>query len=573
MGIRTKAIVPSLVISLVACCSIALLGLQTQQEFEKKREQQLAKAANQLQNQVQTFYQTESNTIENLVANTSWQNIIQSTEFTDGMQILLRSTQGSGVDVAAIFDREQNILFTTNKPPAANQFYGASKFIKRLENADSLEEFQGRKALLRKFFVKIDQRTYPIITARFLNEEFYEKLSQIAGLQVTDVEQTPLNKKGGEQSDNEFEYVSKQVTLDNYAHIEVTLTLASYKQSNLFMMLVLANLILLILGVLYYWRQSTIVYRSEKALAEKLQKLSSGLPSESDITEWKLKPVSQLHGTEQAILQFLTHLQKNINQISSKLDKLNIERVRIDSAKKKMAVERDKALQAPKQRAEFFSKMADEITVPLNGVNSMLNLLDEYKLQEEPAKLVTLCRTAANTLIASVNNMMDFYRLDAGNFEIKKRPFEVAAIILELRDIYKPLAHEKGLRFDTKIAADVPATISNDKQRIMQLIDIFINNAIRFTEKGDVGIFVDFQVQGSQKSVRFSIKDSGVGMSKEAAQELLDSLTTRSKISNASFSGRLKLIVAKRIAEALGGQIGVNSEEAVGSRFWFTINI
>jgi two-component system, NarL family, sensor histidine kinase BarA len=573
MGIRTKAIVPSLIISMVACCSLVFLGLQNQQQLASKHNQQLETAIKHLQSQIQTYYLSESNSIENLATNSSWQKIVQSTEYVDAMQILLRSTQGSGVDVAAIFDREQNILFTTNKPPTANQFYGANKFIKRLENADSMQTFQGRKALLRKFFVKIDQRTYPIITARFLDDDFYERLSHLIGLNVSSNEHNPSKAAEKTQAEKEVDFLSQDITLENYADLGLTVTLSYQKPSNLVFILFTINFVLLIFGGLYYWRQGSIVFRSEAALANKLKKLSLDLPTESDLSEWKVKPVSQLHDTEQAILQFLTNLQKNINQISSKMDKLNIERQRIESAKKKIAVERDLALQAPKQRAEFFSRMADEITVPLNGVNSMLNLLDEYKLQEEPAKLVTLCRTAANTLIASVNNMMDFYRLDAGKFEIKKRPFEVAAVVMELREIYKPLASEKGLRFDTKIAADVPATISSDKQRIIQLIDIFVNNAIRFTEKGDVGIFVDFQMQGTQKSVRFSIKDSGVGMSKEAAQELLDSLTTRSKISGASFSGRLKLIVAKRIAEAMGGQIGVNSEEAVGSRFWFSINI
>jgi signal transduction histidine kinase len=217
--------------------------------------------------------------------------------------------------------------------------------------------------------------------------------------------------------------------------------------------------------------------------------------------------------------------------------------------------------------------MGDEITTPMKTLSSMLHLLSEYNLPEEPRELLNIARRSANTLINNLNNILDFSKLDANLLKLQKSDFEIRQLFDEVTSEYTPHAESKSLKLSSYVSPEVPDAIFNDSRRVRQIIKNLLGNAIRFTKEGEVKLTCDLVMQNSVQFLRITVSDTGVGIPKEAQKGLFDSLEQKTKLTNSSFAGRLRLIVSKKLAELMGGTIGVESEPQRGSTFWFTIAI
>ncbi len=285
----------------------------------------------------------------------------------------------------------------------------------------------------------------------------------------------------------------------------------------------------------------------------------------------KVSPqVDKVHAELSSLLQNQLFEQKN-NQIN--IRQLNDEVKSLQEQLEKLERERDSAKSAPKTKSEFLSRMGDEITTPMKTLSSMHNLLSEYDLSDEPKELLNIARRSASSLINNLNNILDFSKLDANLLKLNKVQFNthelIEAIVLE----YQPYAKSKSLNLSSSISPEAPETIVNDPTRIKQILKNLIGNAIRFTKQGEVNVFCDLIIENGNQFLRFTVKDTGLGISEEAQKGLFDSLEMRSKLTNSSLAGRLRLIVSKMLAELMGGKIGVKSEVGKGSRFWFSVSM
>ena len=157
--------------------------------------------------------------------------------------------------------------------------------------------------------------------------------------------------------------------------------------------------------------------------------------------------------------------------------------------------------------------------------------------------------------------------------KLYKNDFDVRQLIEETISEYTPHAKSKSLQLSCNIANEVPEHIYNDSKRVKQILKNLLGNAIRFTKDGEVSVYCDLVMEQSVEYLRLTIQDSGVGIPEEAQRGLFDSLEQRTKLTNSSFAGRLRLIVSKKLSELMGGNIGVNSEPKKGSRFWFTVSL
>jgi signal transduction histidine kinase len=233
--------------------------------------------------------------------------------------------------------------------------------------------------------------------------------------------------------------------------------------------------------------------------------------------------------------------------------------------------ERGRLQQAPKIKSGFLSRMGDEITSPLKSVASMLKLLSESKLADEPKEVVEIARRSHQLLASNIDNVLDLSKLDANMLKLFPADFDIKVLITELYTDLLPHAESKNLKLEWNINERVPASCHGDRQRIHQVLYNLVGNAIRFTKEGSVGIYVDMLYEKGRQYIRFTVIDTGIGIPKSAQNSVFESFETHSKLTTSSFAGRLRLIVSKKLTQLMGGEIGIVSEVGKGSRFWFTI--
>ena len=227
----------------------------------------------------------------------------------------------------------------------------------------------------------------------------------------------------------------------------------------------------------------------------------------------------------------------------------------------------------PHQRSEFLSLMGDEITSPMQSLNSMLKLLNQAELDQEMCHLLKIAIHSAYSLTENITNILEFNKLDAGLLELESKPFDLQESISQVLETQESIALSKSLLIEKHINADVPLSLNANERAMKKVLNNLISNAIRFTDQGSINLKVDRVFKGEEPYLRFKVTDTGIGVPKEAIDTLFDSLDKDTHLKNSSFTGRLRLIVSKGLCELMGGEIGLESREGQGSVFWFTIRI
>ncbi|HFB66215.1 MAG TPA: hypothetical protein ENJ60_11825, partial [Aeromonadales bacterium] len=238
---------------------------------------------------------------------------------------------------------------------------------------------------------------------------------------------------------------------------------------------------------------------------------------------------------------------------------------------KQIRGEKNRLQHAPKVKSGFLSRMGDEITSPMKSVSSMLKLLVESKLPDEPAEVVEIATRSHQMMSSNIENVLDFSKLDAGLLKLFMADFDIEVLIRELVKELEPHADSKELSMEWHIHDRVPESCYGDRQRIHQILYNLAGNAIRFTKEGTIGVYVDMIYEKGRQFIRYTVTDTGIGIPKPAQEAVFESLDPHSKLTTSSFAGRLRLIVSKQLTELMGGEMGLSSEVGKGSRFWFTI--
>jgi signal transduction histidine kinase/CheY-like chemotaxis protein len=243
---------------------------------------------------------------------------------------------------------------------------------------------------------------------------------------------------------------------------------------------------------------------------------------------------------------------------------------------------REEALQAAKAKAAFLATMSHEIRTPLNGVVGMTTLMADTPLNDEQQDYLHTMRVSSDQLLSVINDILDFSKIESGKLDLENEPLSIQSTIEEACDMGAPRAREKALELLVDVGDDVPSWVRGDVTRLRQILLNFLGNAIKFTEKGQIFVTAhlkeDFEahrvVNGHAQPgalIEFRVKDSGIGIPKDRQGALFQSFTQVDASTTRKYGGTgLGLAICKRLAEMMGGSVGLESEVGQGSTFWFT---
>lgn len=278
-----------------------------------------------------------------------------------------------------------------------------------------------------------------------------------------------------------------------------------------------------------------------------------------------------LIGTTGIVLVLLGLLWRNY-QGKIKALKLLVDKNReIKSKNREIEIERNNATQATKAKTNFLSVMSHEIRTPLNAIIGLTHLLIDYPDQGDRKKNLASLKFSAENLLALINDILDYSKLEEGKAEIEAIQFNLKEILERILNSFAFKADEKQIRLKAKYDADLPQIVTGDPTRFSQVLNNLLANAVKFTDVGSVTLDVDVLEPGK---IQFGVIDTGIGIPSDKLGSIFDSFTQADEGVNRKFGGTgLGLAIAKQLVEAMGSELKVESIEDRGSKFYFTLDL
>ncbi len=368
---------------------------------------------------------------------------------------------------------------------------------------------------------------------------------------------------------------NRTVEIKNIGHVYVTLSSLSTRaqQVDSLMKGLLITFFGLILTALLAMKISRGVVDPIQQLTSTVKRIAHGdlnsrinINSGGEIGSLE-ESVNKMAQEIQLIRQDLqTQVDKSTAQLKRTLEELEIQNIELDLA-------RNQALSASQTKSEFLANMSHEIRTPMNGVIGFTELLSKTELTEQQIDFVNTIRSSASNLLTIINDILDFSKIESGKLDIEKVNFNLSDVMDEIISMFAPMAYQNNLDLIYHLCPSLPKTMNGDPFRIRQILINLIGNAVKFTAQGHVIVRIMITERNHESiSLKFTVTDTGIGMDAISKQRLFNAFTQADTSISRKFGGTgLGLVISKKLAELMRGDIGFTSELNKGSTFWFAL--
>lgn len=265
-------------------------------------------------------------------------------------------------------------------------------------------------------------------------------------------------------------------------------------------------------------------------------------------------------------------LEQTNSQLEEQAQTLETQRDELERTSAAVTLKARELEQASQYKSDFLANMSHELRTPLNSLLILSKLLSDNphgNLTPEQVKFAQTIASSGNDLLTLINDILDLSKIEAGHVEVRAEPLPLQRLNDDLRQLFQPVAAERGLDFEIDIAPDCPGNVVTDRQRLEQVLKNLLSNAFKFTEKGSVRLEVR---PSGALDIAFSVIDTGIGVSREQQEAIFEAFRQADGTISRKYGGTgLGLSISRELARLLGGAIALRSQPGEGSTFTVTI--